>query len=219
MKKNINGLGEFVLIDWIRKQCHSGPRVLLGIGDDPAILRVDPKKEILFTTDMLIEDRHFRRGEATAFQIGWKALAVNISDIAARGGWPTHAVLAMGLPKNLPVKFAQGLVRGTERLARIFQINLVGGDTNASDKIILSVSLLGECKKKSDIQRSGAKPGDVIFVTGRLGGSYLSRRHLTFMPRIKESQFLVNHFKIDLKTGHRSLGGCPVANVSRPGIT
>lgn len=189
-------MGEFGFIREIRKQVRRDKTVETGIGDDAAVLKVDAKKHLLFTTDMLVEGCHFKLSEATPFQIGWKAMAVNLSDIAAMGGQPTHAVVALGLPGDLDWAFLKELYRGMEAVASRFHVTLVGGDTNRSDKIIISVALLGEVSPRSVVKRSGARPGDVIFVTGFLGGSYASKKHLTFLPRINEAKFLVKNFKV-----------------------
>jgi thiamine-monophosphate kinase len=123
-------------------------------------------------------------------------LAVNISDIAAMGGLPKHAVISAGLPGDLPASFVDDLYKGIQAVAREFDVNIVGGDTNASDALVISVALLGECEKSKAVYRSTAKAGDVIFVTGELGGSYASRRHLQFMPRVRQARYLVQNFKI-----------------------
>ncbi len=200
MKKNkleLSQIGEFGLIDILRKKIKKGSGVRIGIGDDAAVLRVDAGKDILFTTDMIIEGRHFRLREAKPYEIGWKAMAVNISDIAAMGGLPIFAVVSVGLPASLKLHFVNELNRGLRAVAGRFGAQIVGGDTNRSDKLVLSVALLGEVKRGQAVTRSGAKPGDVVFVTGSLGGSFASKKHLRFVPRIKESQFLVKNFKIN----------------------
>ena len=190
-------IGEFGLIRQIRNTTRvSNPAVLMGIGDDTAVIRGSSKKDMLFTTDMLIEGIHFEITEASPYEIGRKALAVNLSDIAAMGGWPTVAVVAVGLPPDLPPKFVRELYEGIEDLASSFNVSIVGGDTNRSGKIVISVALLGEVEKNKALLRSGAKEGDVIFVTGLLGGSYASKWHLNFIPRLEESRFLSRHFKI-----------------------
>lgn len=195
-KRLLGTLGEFGLIEEIRKKVHCDKSVLLGIGDDAAVLRGSVNKRLLLTTDMIIEDRHFRRREASAFEIGWKAMAVNVSDIAAMGGVPTHAVVAAGLSKRLKVSYVKEIYRGIRTLASKFKINIVGGDTNESDRLILAVAILGEASAQGIVTRAGARPGDVLFVSGALGGSYLSRKHLTFTPKVKEARFLTDHFKI-----------------------
>ncbi len=189
-------MGEFGFIREIQKRVHRDNVVESGIGDDAAVLKIGSKKYLLFTTDMLVEDCHFRLSDATAFQIGWKAMAVNVSDIAAMGGLPTTAVVALALPGDLDWFFLKELYRGMEAVARRFHVSVVGGDTNRSDKIVISVALLGEVSRHCVVKRSGARPGDVIFVTDFLGGSYASKKHLTFLPRIKEARFLVKHFKV-----------------------
>lgn len=193
--KLLKDIGEFGLIEEIKKRTLTNRSVRVGIGDDAAVLRSNRRQDILFATDMLIEDRHFRLSEASAFEIGWKALAVNISDIAAMGGRPTYAVVSLGLPKHLPVNFVREFYRGFRAVARRFDVQLVGGDTNESAKLVASVALLGETIGGRCVKRSGAKIGDIIFVTGALGGSYISRKHLRFMPRVKEAQFLARYFK------------------------
>ncbi len=196
VSKNLRSFGEFGLIDKIAKMTRTDRSVLLGIGDDTAVLKIGGAN-ILFTTDMLIEDKHFRLSEATGFEIGWKALAVNISDIAAMGGLPLHAVVAVGLPQSLNVQFVMKIYEGLRAAARQFHVNIVGGDTNASEKLVISVALIGSCGKRRPVMRSGARSGDVVFVSGALGGSYGSGKHLNFMPRIAESQYLIKNFKIN----------------------
>ena len=167
-----------------------------GIGDDTAVLP-GPKKDLLLTTDMLLEDRHFRFREASPFEIGWKAMAVNLSDIAAMGGTPVAAVISLGAPASTSVKFLKEVYRGLHTAARRFGADLVGGDTNASKKMILAVTLLGEVEKGKAVLRSGAKPGDWVFVTGVLGGSYASKKHLRFIPRVREARWLVKNFHVN----------------------
>lgn len=191
----LKDIGEFGLIDRIARAARTDASVARGIGDDAAVLKWTKDKYLLATVDMLIEDRHFRRS-APAQKVGWKAICCGISDIAAMGGEPKWALVSCGLPKDLPLKYADGIYTGMKRAARKFGVNIIGGDTNASDKIILDVTVLGEVKKKNLTLRSGAKPGDDIFVTGSLGGS-LGGKHLDFTPRLKESRTLIKNFKIN----------------------
>src|SRR4051794_5774548 len=116
--------GEFGLIAWIRGRSRVGDRVALGIGDDCAALRFRPGSEVLVTTDMLMEGRHFRLGEATAAEVGYKALAVNLSDIAAMAGRPVAAFVSVALPRGGAVALAKGLHDGMSPLAESFGVTL-----------------------------------------------------------------------------------------------
>ncbi len=189
-------MNEFELIDSIKRRTRLNAGVVVGIGDDTAVINRDQKFYTLITADMLIENKHFRLKEASAYEIGHKAMAVNLSDIAAMGGIPEHAVVAVGLPKKCAGSFALELYRGLESVARSFGAAVVGGDTNASSKLIVSVTLTGRVERSKLALRSGARPGDQLFVTGPLGGSYASKKHLNFTPRLKEAQILVNKIKI-----------------------
>jgi thiamine-monophosphate kinase len=179
--------GEFGLIGWIRERSGVGGQVTLGIGDDCAALRVRPGAEVLVTTDMLMDGRHFRLGEATAAEVGYKALAVNQSDIAAMAGRPIAAFVAVALPRENAVGLARGLHGGMSPLAEAFGVTLAGGDTNAWDgPLVVSLTVLGETSERGAVRRSGARAGDTILVTGPLGGS-LRGRHLRPLPRVAEA--------------------------------
>ena len=182
-------LGETGLIERLAKY-------VKGIGDDCAVIRISKKKYLLITIDMLLEDVDFKLKEATPYQIGWKSLACGLSDIASMGGAAKYAVVSLGLPGKLSVEFVDGLYRGIKALAKRFDVEIVGGDTNASKKLVIDVAVLGFIQPDRLTLRSGAKPGDIICVTGVLGGSYKSKRHLTFVPRLNEARSLVKNFRI-----------------------
>ena len=182
-------LGETGLIERLAKY-------VKGIGDDCAVIRISKKRYLLITIDMLLEDVDFKLKEATPYQIGWKSLACGLSDIASMGGAAKYAVVSLGLPGKLSVEFVDGLYRGIKALAKRFDVEIVGGDTNASKKLVIDVALLGFIQPDRLTLRSGAKPGDIICVTGVLGGSYKSKRHLTFVPRLNEARSLVKNFRI-----------------------
>ncbi|MDE2027389.1 MAG: thiamine-phosphate kinase [Candidatus Omnitrophica bacterium] len=200
----ISKLGEFGLIETLKKHAPVSKAVIKGIGDDAAVLPYSQSRYLLFTTDMLAEGIHFTRRMAPQ-AIGHKAMACNISDIAAMGGYPTFAVVSIGVPKALPVRFVKEIYQGMERLAKAFNVSIVGGDTIKSDKIVINVALLGLVEKKNLVTRSGARPEDWIFVTGALGGSLKSGHHLNFTPRLDQARFLVRKFKpsamIDISDG------------------
>ena len=201
---NISQLGEFGLIDALKKLAPLSKTVIKGIGDDAAVLPYTKDKYLLLTTDMLAQDEHFTRPMPPRW-IGHKALACSISDIAAMGGMPTFAVVSIGVPKNLPVRFIEDVYRGMRATARDFNVSIVGGDTIKTDKMIINVALLGWVEKKYLVTRDGARAGDWIFVTGPLGGSLASGRHLSFTPRLAQGRFLVENFKpnamIDISDG------------------
>ncbi len=191
---NISNLGEFRLIQKLSKIVPCQPSTIRGIGDDAAVLPFKKDKYLLFTTDMLIEGAHFLKSMG-AQRIGRKALACSISDIAAMGGVPTNAVVSVGLPKHTSVKFVTDLYKGLSQIAKEFRVSIVGGDTTQADQLIINIALLGQVTKKYLVTRNGAKPGDWIFVSGPLGGSLKSGRHLTFTPRVAMAQFLVKQYR------------------------
>jgi len=195
MSKKISQIGEIGLIERISKVLKMDSSVIKGIGDDTAVIKYSKDKFLLFTCDMLIEDVHFLK-KHNPKSIGHKALACNISDIASMGGVPKYAVISLGLPRNLPLKYIDAIYRGISNLARRFNVNVVGGDTNRSDRIIIDVALLGFVEKDNLVLRNGAKNRDFIFVSGALGGS-IRGRHLKFLPRLSEARSLIKNFKVN----------------------
>jgi thiamine-monophosphate kinase len=177
--------------------------VLLGPGDDAAAARPPRSATLLLTTDLLAEGVHFRRSWAPPARLGWKLAAVNVSDIAAMGGRPLWALLSAALPPDLDAAFAAGVARGLRSAAGRFGFALVGGDTCASAAgAFLSLTLVGAAGPRL-LTRAGARPGDLLFVTGHLGASMLglaalergagplppalrtcARRHLRPEPRL-----------------------------------
>ena len=201
----IEEIGEFGLIEDLARLLPEGEEVIRGIGDDAAVLPGRKRdRYLLITTDSITEGIHFRR-LAGARRIGRKALAVNLSDIAAMGGLPLWAVVNLGLPPGLSVRYCRQLYRGMADLADKFELSIVGGDTfRNSSGIMISVTVVGEVEKKRCVFRDGAKPGDVICMTGELGAAG-GRKHLDFTPRIREARYLVETFSpsamIDISDG------------------
>lgn len=196
---------EFALIDWIRSRVSDRDPVRLGIGDDAAVLRSTTGRDWLVATDMLMEGTDFTFPPATAALAGRKALAVNLSDIAAMGGKATSAFVSVALPIDRGIEFAKELHSGLLDLADQYDVVLAGGDTNSwQGPLVINVAVIGEPVGKRSITRSGARPGDRIFVTGTLGGS-IGGHHLTFEPRLLEAARLVQlvdvHAMIDISDG------------------
>jgi len=197
--------GEFAYIDWLRKATPQDPRVLIGPGDDAAALRLSPHAPCLVTTDMLLEGSCFRLSEAGPRLVGRKAMAVNLSDIAAMAGKPVAAVVSVGLPRQGGRQLAEELYHGLREMADQFNTALAGGDTNSWEgPLVISVTLIGEATNRGPVRRNGARPGDWLLVTGPLGGSILGK-HLTFTPRVQEAlalhAFADLHAMIDISDG------------------
>lgn len=169
----VHQLGELGLIRRLRAGEGNAPRpgVLTGIGDDTAVLAVTPGRLLLATTDLVAEDVHFRRASSSFHDIGWKALAVNLSDIASMGGVPRWALVALALPADAEADQVDALYEGLRASAAPHDVAVVGGDTSASRSgWVITVTLLGEHAATPRL-RSMARPGDVIAVTGSLGRS------------------------------------------------
>ncbi|MGA2605244.1 MAG: thiamine-phosphate kinase [Verrucomicrobiia bacterium] len=203
---SVQGLGEFGLIRELHRIVgSSGQSVVVGIGDDCAVLRGDnPHRYLLYTCDPVVEDVHYRRTDPPR-KVGWKAMARNLSDIAAMGGMPRWAVVSIGLRRGTDVRWVKRLYAGLQAAAKAFGCQIVGGDTtHVLHEQFVVVALVGEVEKSRITLRSGAKVGDSVLVTGRLGGS-LRGKHLRFIPRIPEARWLVTHFPvhamIDLSDG------------------
>ena len=193
----LKDIGEFGLIEELKKRAFAGAETVVGIGDDAAVL-TSPRKGMLtlLTTDMLVEGTHFDLRRSTPYQVGWKSLGCSLSDIAAMGGLPRAAVVSLGVRGDVGVEFCTELYRGINDLAGRFGCGIVGGDTVRSGQaLVISVAVVGEVEREMVALRSGARPGDAVWVTGCLGGS-LTGKHLSFIPRIEEARFLVGHFPV-----------------------
>ncbi len=167
----LSDLGEFGLIRAIQKlSFQRSPDTMIGIGDDAAVLKISHAKLLLATTDMLIEGVHFDLSFTDYYSLGWKSAAVNLSDIAAMGGVPRFCLTSLAIPPNIPVEEVKNFYKGFSALVTAHKTILVGGDTCTSkDGLVISVTVLGEAKKRAVVSRTGAKQGDRIFVTGTLG--------------------------------------------------
>lgn len=207
----VKDLGEEKVIELIKStdgstDGFSNSNIIAGIGDDAAVIDAGNKYNLL-TTDMLVEGVHFDLGFTDAYSLGYKALAVNLSDIAAMGGRPLYYLVSVALPGATSERFVKELFHGMQAVGKSFKVSLIGGDTVGSkDKVTISVTLLGEVEKDEVVFRHGANPGDLVYVSGFLGDSaagleiflkglkgqlspnvenYLRRRHLCPQPRIE----------------------------------
>jgi thiamine-monophosphate kinase len=189
-------MNEFELIAKLAKSLPTNESVVAGAGDDCAVLDLGvTDKLILFKTDAVVEGFHFTR-ETPPEKIGRKALARNLSDIAAMAGTPVAALVTIALPENFDAEFVVKIYDGLNSLAEKYRVAIVGGETTTNPGgILISIALLGTVPRGKQILRSGAKIGDAVFVTGELGGS-LAEKHLDFEPRLAEARWLAEHFQI-----------------------
>lgn len=203
---------EFALIEWLRRQTAADGAVSsslsIPLGDDCAGLNLQGRGELLVTTDIRLDGTHFDTKKHDGRQIGHKALACSLSDIAAMAGVPVAAVVAVALPRTSSFfpdnphdthsfRFAQQLWEGMKPLAERFGCPVVGGDTTTwAGPLAICVTCLGVSDGIGPIRRSTAKSGDVIYVTGQLGGSILGK-HLHFLPRVNEARTLAASARIN----------------------
>lgn len=167
----LRDLGEDAVIEAIRRILPgSAAGVVVGIGDDAAILESPPGRHLVLTIDTLVEGVHFRRGWATAADVGYKALAASLSDVAAMGGLPRQAVVSVVASANTPVGWIEDLYRGLADAGDRFAVSVVGGNLARTEgPVVVDVAALGEVEPELCLRRSGARPGDAVVVTGTLG--------------------------------------------------
>jgi len=184
-------------------------KIVKGIGDDAAVIADKDNSKTsrtfrLVTIDAIVEGTHFSASDDPE-QIGWKAVAVNVSDVAAMGGNPDHLVVSAILPPGTKPEYVKAIMKGLKKAADTYKVAIVGGDTVGGKTLSLTISMFGAVEKENVCYRSGAKPGDFIAVTGKLGGSLKSGRHLDFKPRINEARWLIENAKpsamMDLSDG------------------
>lgn len=223
---HLKEIGEFGFIDRISKGCLIRPdSVLKGIGDDAAAFFTESGRVTLVTTDLLVERVHFIREATSGFNLGYKTLAVNLSDIAAMGGTPCSAFVSIGIPEDYTIEYLDDVFAGMKSLASEFDVNILGGDTTRSKSdLIINIALVGSVPESEILYRHTAKIGDIIATTGCLGDSraglhlilggippdskpyqQLIDSHLLPKPYIREGRFLAGlgsvHAAIDVSDG------------------
>jgi len=229
---SLKELGEFGLIERIARLFgSSSDDRITGIGDDCAVLPSDSGDSLLVTTDMLIEERHFRLDWISAENLGYKSLAVNVSDISAMGGKPEHAFLSIGLPEHVSPDWLERFFRETHNLCKTHRVSLLGGDTTKSPgPMVINYVVLGRTRQDQTLMRSDARPNDRIALLGNVGESGCgfkllsegiisenrSHRHVVDTHNrpplfVEEAQYLAGfpgvHAMIDLSDGLRSDAG------------
>ena len=211
----LEDLGESGLIRKIRERFKSP--VVVPIGDDAAVFDVPAGQSLVFCSDLLAENTHFIRDLDPPDSIGYKSVAANVSDVGAMGGTPLHFLISLAAPGELDGAWVDSFLDGVALACGDFKISLIGGDSSSSDRIFVDVSMIGSVPSGKAIRRSGAKPGDSIYVSGQIGGSALGlerlrsgdlknpavRRHLYPEPRHKLGAALLEraHAMIDISDG------------------
>ena len=201
----LSALGEDAVVRELIRGLPLGENVIVGAGDDCAVLgRKTDASWRLLKTDAVIAGVHFLPKEKPA-RVGWKALCRAISDIAAMGGIPEHALITLGVSGDTDLAWLRGLYTGLRKAARRFGVGIVGGETCRSPgATFINIALTGRVERKFCVLRSGGKVDDAIYVTGTLGGS-LAGKHLDFIPRLAEARWLVAHHRpsamMDLSDG------------------
>ena len=187
---------ESELIAYLRERLPAHPLLRLGPGDDAAVLRLAEVDECVVTVDLLTDHVDFELTEVDPPRVGRKALAINLSDLAAMASRPLAAVIALALPRQGGMKLAVGLSEGLLPLAEAYDLAIAGGDTNSWDgPLALSITLLGQVAHHGPLRRGGARPGDRIVVTGSFGGSILGRQ-FDFEPRVWEALLLGERYQL-----------------------
>jgi thiamine-monophosphate kinase len=208
-------LGEGALLERIRKRFRSS--VPVGIGDDAAVLALPEGEHLVFCSDLVAEGTHFVRNLHPADAVGYKSVAVNVSDVGAMGGVPLYFLISLAAPGELELDWLDGFYSGVERACGEFDVSLVGGDMSSSNSIFVDVAMVGHVRANGAVLRSGARPGDGIYVTGSLGGSARGlellregkldapavQRHLYPQPRHRVGAAVagVAHAMIDVSDG------------------
>jgi thiamine-monophosphate kinase len=195
MTKTLADVGEDELVRLVTAGLKTDRDVILGPGDDCAVVRAPARnEELVLKTDTIVEGIHFTPDTAPRL-IGRKAMARVLSDFAAMAATPRHALVTLIAPSSTPVKRVLGLYQGMNKIADEFDVRIVGGETSRGNQLVLTVSMSGSVPKKKWITRGRARAGDLLYVTGRLGGS-IRGKHLKFRPLVKEALCMTKHLRV-----------------------
>jgi thiamine-monophosphate kinase len=187
---------EHEFLEWLRPRLPPHPNLRLGVGDDAAIVTLARDAGCVVSVDLLSDGVDFRLAEVDPRRVGRKALAVNLSDLAAMAARPLAAVVALNLPRTGALQLAQTLYEGLLPLAAEYDLAIAGGDTNVWDgPLVVCVTVLGEARPERALRRSGGQPGDCVLVTGPCGGSILGRQ-FDFTPRVREALLLAERYEV-----------------------
>ena len=187
-RTELSAIGEFGLIDRIAQQAHlQNPGTLAGIGDDAAILQIPHGQVAVVSTDMLVEGIHFDLGFTPLQHLGYKSVVVNLSDIAAMNAIPSQITVSVGFSNRFSVEAIDALYEGIKAACQAYKVDLVGGDTTSSRSgLVVSITAIGHQHMEKIVRRSGAKPGDLICVTGDLGAAYMGLQILSREKKVFE---------------------------------
>jgi len=197
-------LGEFGLIERLAKNVKTQHKsTIKGIGDDAAVMELNENEYLLTSTDMLLEDIHFDLSYVPLEHLGYKAIVVNVSDIAAMNGIPLQVTVSLALSNRFSVEAIEAIYKGIYKACENYKVDLVGGDTTSSQKgLVISVNVLGKVNKDLITYRKGGKPNDILCISGDLGGAYLGLQVLEqekqvfladpdMQPQLEEKQYVV----------------------------
>ena len=203
---SLGDIGEDALVKRLIEQlgdgCANDESIILGPGDDCAVVDLGKRGQCdqyqLLKTDSMVEGIHYL-ADTPAAKVGWKAIARVISDFGAMGGLPSHLLITIAMPPEKSVSYLEKLYQGMQRCASAYGATICGGETSAVPEnaaAVISVAGTGWVEKSRCIRRSGGKRGDLILVTGKLGGS-IRGKHLSFSPRVEEARWLTEHFRVN----------------------